>query len=128
MDDKSKNREVNYLDRENLIDTWKNKKWSRANWKIKTNQTEEKTWAKKIGNEWITETQEVSFLKGKERLARFNRKKNTLPWKKRKFAWKYEFLLYFLLRHWQNFISNLTNDKSIHYSSQCCDESAFPFR
>lgn len=26
MDDKSKNREVNYLDRENLIDTWKNKK------------------------------------------------------------------------------------------------------
>ena len=128
MDYKSKNREVNYLDRENLIDTWKNKKWSRANWKIKTNQTEEKTWAEKIGNEWITKTQEVCFLKGKERLARFNRKKNTLPWKKRKFAWKYEFLLYFLLRHWQNFISNLTSDKSIHYSSQCCDESALPFR
>ena len=83
MEDKSKNREVNYLDRENLIDTWKKKKWSRANWKIKTNQTEEKTWAEKIGNEWITKTQEVSFLKGKERLARFNRKKNTLcPGKK----------------------------------------------
>ena len=82
MDDKSKNREVNYLDRENLIDTWKNKKWSRANWKIKTNQTEEKTWAEKIGNEWITKTQEVSFLKGKKRLARFNRKKTPCPGKK----------------------------------------------